>query len=259
MAPDPAPDAAPRRWWLGAAAGAVLAGVAVHNARSVRRAVARADGTARALDHAANVGEGLGRPLRLAVLGDSSAAGHGLSDASVAFPRQLATRLAKTTGRRVEITSLAREGARTADVVVTQVPRLRRLAPDVVACLVGVNDALDRALPRSVAADTRRLADVLEHTVPGAAVAVAGCPNLRHAPGLPRPLNLLVGLACRRVAGVQRRVLADRVLTYVDLYGPIAPEDFGPDGFHPGAQGCGRIAERVVDALSTSEATWTSD
>lgn len=249
-----------RRWWPAAlASAAVAAGVAVHNVREVGRVRQRARQVHVDLDHRATVGYGLGDPLRLVVLGDSSGAGYGLDDPAVALPRQVATRLSKAAGRPVGVTCLAVDGARTADVVVRQAPHVRRLRPDAVVVVVGVNDAIGRTRRADVVAGTARLAGAIERAAPEAAVAFVGCPNLRYAPGLPAPLDRLVGLACRRVAGAQRVALTGHPVEHVDLYGPLEPGDFGPDGFHPGAEGCARIAERVVDAIVSRETLWTSD
>ena len=73
-------------------------------------------------------------------LGDSTAQGIGASRPERGHVGLLARRLRATTGRPVTVVNLSRSGARIHDVVVEQLPRLARLAPDLVTVSVGSND-----------------------------------------------------------------------------------------------------------------------
>ena len=69
------------------------------------------------------------RPLRLVVLGDSTAAGIGVDDPADAYAAQLARRLATATNRGVELTALGLAGARVEDVATQQAPAPRPWTP----------------------------------------------------------------------------------------------------------------------------------
>ncbi len=223
----------------------MLVGATVVRIQRMRRT---AQEHAHDLERSATVGEGLGEPVRLLVLGDSAARGYGLTDAATAFPQQVARGLAAATGRRVAVTSLATDGHRTADVRTEQVPLVRAADPDVVVVSVGVNDAIGRVPPDEVRASTTALLDAVEDAGDGALVAFVPCPDLGAAPGFGWPLARLVGWSCRRVARAQRRAAAGRDLVVVPLPRPDATM-FGGDGFHPGETGHAAMARLVVEAL----------
>ncbi len=232
----------PRLALLGAAAGVVLA---LHTA--VHVAAMRRDGRAwRALDHTADL-PGATPGLRLVVLGDSAAAGHGLAAATEALPWRVATRVARATGRAVEVEAHARSGAGTADVVDEQVSQVDEA--DVVVVGVGVNDALAPSGLARIGRDTARLLVDVRARAPGAEVVLLTCPDLGTAPGVPRPLAPLVAWRCRRVATVQATAAARAGVAVVATPGPLPANAFGADGFHPGPWAVEQLAEQVVGVL----------
>lgn len=230
------------------AAGLTAAGVVT--SRRVRRARERAEALRRDLDHDALVGPRGGRPLRLVVLGDSSAAGYGLTDPEHALPRRLGERVAGRLERPVRIVSFAADGARTADVSEQQVPRLEVTGADLVAIVVGVNDATARRRPKHVHEDTCRLITQVRRAAPGARIALLACPDLGAAPALPWPLGRVVGIATRLVARTQTRAAADMGVPCVRLEPTPGGDGFGEDGFHPGAEGADAMAATLADALA---------
>lgn len=227
-----------------------LTGAGIVTTRRVRRARERAERLRRDLDHDALVGPRGGRPLRLVVLGDSSADGYGLTDPALALPRRLGERVAERLGRAVRIVSFAADGARTADVSEQQIPRLEVTGADMVAVVVGVNDATARRRPKHVHEDTCRLLAQVRRAAPGAQVALLACPDLGDAPALPWPLGRVVGIATRLVARTQTRAAADMGVPCVRLEGTPGGDGFGEDGFHPGADGADAMAGALADALA---------
>lgn len=236
---------------FGAAAGLGLLGVAVHNATRVARL--RRDGPAEGGErtHDAVVGEGLGEELRVLILGDSAADGFGITDAQLAFPRQVAVRLAAATGRRVRVASVAENGATTATLTRDQLPVLRRRGGDVdvVVLSVGVNDAVARHAPRQVRTETGALLDAARAAVPDADLVLVTCPDLGTAPRIPRPLRDLLGWSCRRVARAQLRAARDAGVAVAEIDGRVDASMYGVDGFHPGPLGQAGMADLVVAAL----------
>lgn len=225
-----------------------LAAAVATTAIRVARMRGRAPTHAFDLDPTTTLGEGLGAPVRLLVLGDSAARGYGLADASDAYPQQLARRLASATGRRVHVTSLATDGHRIADVAGEQVPLVKAARPDAVVVSVGVNDAVGRTRRDVLRRVTRDLLVDLRAAADGAVLALVTCPDLRRAPGLPWPLGVAVGWRCRQVAAVQAEVARELAVATVPL--PAAdPEMFGADGFHPGRQGQVAMARRTAEVL----------
>ena len=200
-------------------------------------------------DHASLLGTGLGEPLQLVLLGDSAVDGYGLR-AEESLPRQVAGRLASSTGRRVQVRSLAVSGATSSDVAAFQLPLLRAAGPlDAVVVGVGVNDALRRTPAAEVRAATHAIIDGLGGIAPDAALAFVPCHDLTGAPGPGPLLRRVLGWRCRAVNRQQRAVLEERGVPVAEGSRRATAAMFGDDGLHPGAQGVDVIASLVVGAL----------
>lgn len=247
---DLAPGRAARALRGAAAAGAAtLAAVSAHNTYRVLRLRTEADRHDHDLVHDGLVGAAGGRPLRLTVLGDSTATGFGLTDPHLAYPRRLATGLSEALGRPVALRCHARRGARIRDVTEHQVPKLAAQPPDLVVVSVGANDALGRRLPFQVRADTAVLLDALRVAAPGARLFLGGAPDLGDAPALPAPLDGIVSLASRWVARAQGAVAAGAGVAFAVLESGQPPDKFGPDGFHGGPAFHAEAARMTVEVL----------
>lgn len=234
------------------AVGLVLLGVASYDVVRILALRRRRPRRSEPLVHDAVVGDG-GEPLRLVVLGDSAAAGYGLDDADLAYPRQVAAQLSELRERPVELVSFAADGARLADLRRTQVPHLDPGA-DVIVAAAGVNDAIGRVPPPEVELDTAVLLAAIRDRAPHAEVVLVGCPDLSSAPGFPWPLHHLVGRWCQRTCAAQerawrRRGRHDPRSRFVRYPGRPSVDMYGDDGFHPGPAGQAAAAAATVAAL----------
>lgn len=236
-----------RRRVATAVLGSVAALVA-HNARVVLTLRARSDDHDHALEHDGRVGDGGGPPLRLAVLGDSSASGFGLADPDDAWPTQVARLLHERTGRPVDVRCVAVRGARMRHVTQRQVPLLGGEHWDVVAVSVGANDALGRRLPFQVRRDTEQMLAAIRDAAPDAALFLGGAGDLGSSPVMPWPLRAVLTGQSLRVAAAQREVAEAAGIPF-DVIPRLSTEHFGPDGFHGGASAHRIAAEVTVDRL----------
>lgn len=189
-------------------------------------------------------------PRRLVVLGDSAAAGHGLTDPEASLARRVGRGLVAADGRQTCVSCVAVDGATTAEVMATQVGTTTDA--EVVLIGVGVNDAI-RPL-RSIAAAASALEAVLRSTrrraADDATVVVLSCPDLSLAPGMPWLLRPIVGRRCRTLAVAQERVAVDLGVAVVRAGRDVlSPDLFGPDGFHPGALGHERLSAQVLERV----------
>lgn len=198
-------------------------------------------------------GSGGGAPLRLVVLGDSTAAGIGVDDPADAYPTLLATRLAEATGGRVELTALGIAGARVADVADEQAPAAAGLDPDVVFVGIGANDVTHLTSLSKVRHDMEEALRLLTGT--GAAVVVAGAPDMR-APAWHQPLRYLAGVRGRQVTEAIEDVARAEGAAVVELadetgrFFEADPEaHFSADDFHPGPLGYKRWADAIFPVL----------
>jgi lysophospholipase L1-like esterase len=194
-----------------------------------------------------------GEPLVLVVLGDSSVAGVGADRAEDTLTYGVARCLAER--YRVTLHALGVSGARLADVVGQQLPRLAELRPDVVLICVGTNDITHGTPRREMRRNLRALADGLAEVAPGAAVVVSGLPAADTALAFAQPLRALLGLRAQLFTRLYQRELARDGITVFDVAPAVRsafrkrPEMFSPDLFHPSSRGyayLGEVYGRVV-------------
>lgn len=196
-------------------------------------------------------------PLRLVLLGDSSALGVGVERLADTIGGQLAQLLADgTTGlspRHVQLSCVGVSGSRSTDLA-TQVARaLLGDRPDVAVVLIGANDATTVRRPSEAAAymgaAVRRLRDA------GVEVVVGTCPDLGAVRAVAPPLRQVVGWLGRRMARAQTRAVLSAGGTVVDLAaetGAVFRADAGTlcyDGFHPSADGYRVWAHALLPAV----------
>jgi lysophospholipase L1-like esterase len=196
-------------------------------------------------------------PLRLVLLGDSSALGVGVERLADTIGGQLAQLLADGTTslspRHVQLSCVGVSGSRSTDLA-TQVARaLLGDRPDVAVVLIGANDATSVRRPSEAAAylgaAVRRLRDA------GVEVVVGTCPDLGAVRAVAPPLRQVVGWLGRRMARAQTRAVLSAGGTVVDLAaetGAVFRADAGTlcyDGFHPSADGYRVWAHALLPAV----------
>lgn len=208
----------------------------------------------------ATLGSATATPVKLVLLGDSSALGVGVDRVVDTVGGQLATLLSIGTGCRVELSSVGVAGSRSADLS-TQVSRalLGGGHPDVAVVLVGANDATGLSRPGHAAAHlggaVRRLREE------GIQVVVGTCPDLGAVRAFAQPLRQIAGWLGRRVARAQAQAARAAGGAVVDLAtetGPVFRADAGTlcyDGFHPSADGYRVWAHALLPAVQAAAAT----
>ncbi len=188
-----------------------------------------------------------GVPVRLLVLGESTAAGCGVSDHSQGMGGQLAAALSQQLDRPVTWRVVGRNGV-TAKVTRQQLLPLVPLEPvDLVAVLLGVNDTKNLTPTRRWQADVRRLLCDLRIRVGPAKLLVSAVPPMGSFPALPSPLRQFLGLRAALMDAALRAVLAQLTdAAWAGPIGPLPPETFCADRFHPGAEGYAQWAEALA-------------
>ncbi|MGW5666722.1 SGNH/GDSL hydrolase family protein [Micromonospora sp. NPDC003776] len=205
----------------------------------------------------ATVGRTGAAPLRLVLLGDSSALGVGVARFEDTIGGQLAQLLAEgPPARRVHLSSVGVSGSRSTDLA-TQVARaLLGERPDVAVVLIGANDATALTRPADAAAylgsAVRRLREAHVEVV------VATCPDLGAVRAVAAPLRQVLAWSGRRIARAQTAAVLDAGGTVVDLgteTGPVFRADAGTlchDGYHPSADGYRVWAHALLPAVETA-------
>ncbi|MBR8743171.1 SGNH/GDSL hydrolase family protein [Nocardiopsis sp. MG754419] len=199
-------------------------------------------------------GEGAGRPLRLLMLGDSTAAGFAVTEARETPGAMLAAGIAAATERRVRLRCTASPGATSAhldDQVERAGARLPDQRFDVAVVFIGANDVIRRVRPNDAVAALRKITrDLVERGTP---VVVATCPDLGTVRPIGWPLRSVARRASRQLAAAQTIAVTEvggRTVSLSDLLADDFRSDpvsmFGPDRFHPSARGYAQAAFAVL-------------
>lgn len=240
-------------WGGGGLAGAAAAGVGVlaAQARMTKRAIGPQRGVPPYQD--GRFGPSTGTSLRLAIIGDSVAAGLGAEVAADTVAGVVVRGVSAATGRPVLMTNHAVVGARSADLE-RQVTRALTNRPHVAIIIIGANDVTHFVPTRTAA---RHLRDALERLeAAGTQVIVGTCPDLGTVRVVPPPLRWLARTNSRALASAQRAATLQaggRPISLADTLGPefAANADtlYAADRFHPSGLGYRRLGALVLPAV----------
>lgn len=232
---------------LGATAVAV-GGLLAAQALEARRRIGPRTTTAPYAD--GRYGSGPGTSIRLAVLGDSGAAGLGAERPDDTMGAILATALAEVSGRTVTLSNHAVIGAQTGDLD-PQIDRALWTRPHVAVIMVGAND-VTHLIPRALSA--RRLRRAIRRLrEAGTEVVMATCPDLGTVKPVPQPLRTVMRRASRKLAEAQTQATLAEGGRPVSLGSRLGPEFderpdvmFAEDRFHPSTEGYAAAAQALL-------------
>jgi lysophospholipase L1-like esterase len=196
-----------------------------------------------------------GPPLGLWVVGDSSAAGVGVSHQHLALAEPLARQLAQRLGRPVAWRLHARSGVTAGGALGLMDGADLSVHPTVLVTVLGVNDVLAGTRPGQWLADLDALVARAQQLAPVRAVLHAGVPPMHRFHALPQPLRWVLGREAMRLDRVLAKHVqtmpgrahqpADSTATSGDSAGWLAL-----DGFHPGAQAFHLWAAQLAEAIA---------
>ena len=233
-------------------AGASLYGVLRAEAGLARRAIGNAEGEPPGATGWYGHGR-TGPALKVALLGDSSAAGYGVESVQETPGAHLASGLAEAADRRVYLRSVAFVGAQTRDLD-KQIAEVLTIEPHVAVILIGTNDVTHARRPsesvRLLAEGVRRLRDA------DVDVVVGTCPDLGTIEPIAPPLKQVARHWSRRLAAAQAIATVEAGGRSVSVGSVLGPEFaatpallFGPDGFHPSAAGYSSMASVLLPSV----------
>jgi lysophospholipase L1-like esterase len=187
-------------------------------------------------------------PIRLVVLGDSTAAGVGASTQQEALPGRLADALHARTGRGIRWRAVGKNGATARHLVEGYLEEALAEPADLLFLTIGANDAMTMRGAGAYVRDVRRILDAFDARNPGALVLMSSLPVFGRFSLLPQPLRTSLyrhGLALESSA---RALIARRPNAHMSSDPPPYAGDFwAADLFHPGPSGYRDWAEWAVD------------
>ena len=227
-------------------------GLLLAEAHLARRAIGIAEGD----PPAASGWYGHGRPgpaIRVALLGDSLAAGYGTHEVEETPGAILASGVAEAADRRVYLASVPKVGAQSKDLG-AQIDLVLPQEPHVAVIFIGGNDVTHRT---PVKTSTRLLGEAVRRLrAADVEVVVATCPDLGTIEPLAPPLRQIARAWSRRLAAAQatttlecggRAVAIASILT--TEFTRLSDLLMGPDRFHPSIAGYARMSAAVLPTL----------
>lgn len=190
---------------------------------------------------------GNGPMLRLLIIGDSSAAGVGVTTQAEALLGQLTARLAKHV--TVEYTLIAQTGAKTSDVL-AWLDDMAKAEYDVVVTALGVNDVTKGVSLRKWLGQQAALFDAIFVQLNARKIIVSGLPPVGQFPLLPHPLRWVLGRQAARFDRHLHRLVANRAgCTAVEFDLRLDVTNMSEDGFHPGPVVYAAWAESIANIV----------
>ncbi len=194
-----------------------------------------------------------GTSYRLAILGDSSAAGLGADGRDSTVGALLATGLSNLTDRAVVLATMAVVGAQSRDLA-PQVERALQIRPHVAVIMIGANDVTHlRGTRRPVAELCEQITRLREA---GVEVVLATCPDLGSVRLFPQPLREVAGRMSDSMARAQAegaREAGARVVPLAALLGQDFTSwpdvFFSRDRFHPSDDGYAAAAAAILPSV----------
>jgi lysophospholipase L1-like esterase len=200
-----------------------------------------------------------GKPLVLAVLGDSSAVGLGVDRAAETPGVLVAAALAELAERPVRLVCVAVSGAESRELD-GQVDRALPEQPDVALIMIGANDVTTLTKP---AVSVRHLEDAVRRFLAaGCEVVVGTCPDLGTIRPIAQPLRLLARRWSRQMAAAQTIAVVragGRTVSLGSVLGPAFASDhsmFSIDEFHPSALGYAQAAAVLLPSVADAVGVW---
>ncbi len=176
---------------------------------------------------------GFGPPLSLLILGDSAAAGVGVSTQSQALSGQLVTAL--SSDFQVSWKLMAQTGHKAKEVAAS----LKMAAPetfDVVVTSVGVNDVTHGTNSNKWIDQQGQIIRLLQSKFRSRHIFLSSIPPMHLFPALPQPLRWYLGARAKQLNSELRKFIAGcERCEFVTADIPLEATYMAEDGFHPGA------------------------
>jgi len=186
----------------------------------------------------------------VAVLGDSLAVGIGASLPEHTFGNRMLTHLQEK-HQHVVLHNFGQPGAKVRDVILHQLPLVKKVKAQLVICIVGSNDVVHRTSADTFRIGSRDLFQELSQLAEQ--VVVFNIPRLTLTPAFPKRFRFLID----RKINAFNRVLEKQLLEYNNVkifdffsvthkYLSISHEWISEDRYHPNDKGYRHLAELVT-------------
>lgn len=205
------------------------------------------NGTER-MDPPAHKGElsskGKGKPIKVLLIGDSSAAGVGVDTIEHSLGGHMCRLLNKKSKRPITVRIAGNNSATAPQVRDYIVPNIEHQKFDFIALNIGTNDAKNFHHGNKFCKNFGTLLYALKTKWPDSKIIWSGIIDLEELEMLPKPLNKILGIRSRILNRNGEKLCAERgALAPGNKEWKVIRENFSNDGFHASSLGYERWAE----------------
>ena len=192
-------------------------------------------------------------PLKLLVLGDSTAAGVGAATQDLALPGNLARELSTRLGRGVQWRAAGENGGTSRDLVERYLGAATAEPSDLVFLSIGANDALGLRSRGAFVRDILTIIAALKGANPAVSILLSSMPGFSQFELLPNPLRWNLFLHASSLEAGERAAVAGMSNVHMSPPAPKYTEGFfASDLFHPSESGYRDWAEFAIDDAATA-------
>jgi len=189
-------------------------------------------------------------PVRLLVLGDSTASGVGAATQDEALPGNLARIIRSRYNRGTRWVADGRNGATARDLLTDFIEPVTAQEFDLAFLTIGANDALALRSRHAFSSDVAKLVERLRAASPHALILVSLMPRFDRFSSLVNPARWNLALhAANLDDGARRAVSYQSGVFCIPKPPPYSPGFWASDGVHPGPQGYREWAEFALAAV----------
>lgn len=190
------------------------------------------------------------RPVRLLVLGDSTAAGVGAETQADALSGNLARTIRDRFGRGTSWRAVGRNGATARDIITDYLSEATDAEADLVFLTIGANDALGLRSRGSFRRDVVQIVEAMRHANPKALILVSLMPRFDRFAALPQPVKWNLALhAASLEDGARAGVSGLSDVFAIPKPIPYTPEFWASDRFHPSAEGYRQWVDFAMESV----------
>ncbi|MCB1382878.1 MAG: SGNH/GDSL hydrolase family protein [Notoacmeibacter sp.] len=193
---------------------------------------------------------GEGKPFRLLVIGDSSAAGVGVDDTRDGLAVQMAEGLHERTGRPVIWRAAGSNSATSALVRDHVVPHLEPRDWTHVAISLGTNDMKNFHSVSRFKREFGTLLYALRARFPQAAIVWAPMIDMRCVPAMPKALAQILDIRGDAISAKGIQLCHERSARVLEPLSNVQPEGFCHDGFHASKAGYRAWGRHLADQIA---------
>lgn len=186
---------------------------------------------------------GMGQPLHLLLIGESTIAGVGARTHQVGLAGQTAVYLRQQLGRPIHWQAMGQSGILAREVRTQLLPKIKK-QPNVIVIGLGVNDVTHFSSHRQWRDQLRGIIRDLTLTWGHLPILMSGLPPMHNFPALPQPLRWYLGQRAGIHDSIARQICADFPnVIYLPIPDLTSPHFFCRDGFHPSELGYAKWGE----------------